>query len=197
MPRSSKPGWIPWRTSKARGIILRDLMPGGALDGMDNVKAEDVFNYYKRFPEFEHVVLSQFQERLHDHRKQSKEDRVLAARDEEATRKDRQRFPRANRNDHNGKLVFDVHSAKKLLREDIKNGLHKHIKPFEMQQTRPEYKEFEYRIFKHRIYQEVRRQKFLHYLEVKRQKEFPLPTGEHTKDLNDCLWLEKICRTIV
>lgn len=182
MPASKKPGWITWRSSAARGILLRDLLPDGALHGMDDVDPKVVFRYYKRFPEFENVVLSQFTARLQDHRKQNSALRALAARDEKATLKDRTRLPRDARNDR-GKLVFDLHPAKELLRRDVENRVHKHFKPRFIHQARREYKVFDYQVFKHRIYQEVRRQKFLRYLDSQRRKEFPSPTGEHTKEL--------------
>jgi len=38
--------------------------------------------------------------------------------------------------------------------------------PSELKSTRQEYKEFALDIFKQRIYQEVRRKKFFHYLEL-------------------------------
>ena len=71
MKRSGKPGWINWRSCKAKGIILRDLEPGGALDGLDHVSAEDLFGYYKALPEFKDVVFAQFKARLKDHRTQN------------------------------------------------------------------------------------------------------------------------------
>ena len=173
MPRRSKnPDWIDWRNSKARGIILGDLEPGGMLVGMDHVSAEEVFDFYKKMPEFVGVVLSQFKIRLADHRKQLAEGREMAKRDAEAFRKDRLLYPRKDRNQR-GELVFDLHPAKHLLRMDVENGVHEQLSPKELQKSRPAYQVFKYEIFKHRIYQEVRRKKFLRYLELKREKERP------------------------
>ena len=96
-----------------------------------------------------------------------------------------------------GKLVFDIHPAKKLLREDVKNGVHKHLKPKEMQKTRWAYMEFSLQIFTHRIYQEVRRKKFLHFMNLKRQKERPLPTGNapHSADVLKRMYLDRLAQS--
>ena len=164
--------FVDWRCCKARGIILRDLEPGGYMIEMDHVSAEDLFDWYKKMPEFEDVVFQQFKERLADHRKQSAPNREMARRDKEACRKDRGIFPRNTRNSRS-ELCFDVHPAKKLLQMDVAKGVHKRLTPSKLRRTRPAYMEFKYRIFKHRIYQEERRSKFLNYLEQKREKERP------------------------
>ena len=43
-----KAGWIDWRKSKARAIILRDLEPGGMLEELDELGAKDVLEYYQK-----------------------------------------------------------------------------------------------------------------------------------------------------
>jgi hypothetical protein len=84
-----------------------------------------------------------------------------------------QLLPR-DRHNERGELVFDMHPAKLLLREDVKNGVHRRMTPDYMHRsTRPEYKLFKGEIFRHRIYQEVRLQKYFNYLELKRTKESP------------------------
>jgi hypothetical protein len=80
---------------------------------------------------------------------------------------DRTLYPRSEKNSR-GELVFDLHPAKMLLREDLKNGLHKRMSPSALRRTREEYKAFGKSIFKHRIYQELARQKMINWLEKKR-----------------------------
>ena len=59
--------------------------------------------------------------------------------------------------------------AKLQLREDIKNGLHNEMTPKELWNLRPElYKKFKLDKFRPRIYQEIRGNKCLNYLEKKR-----------------------------
>jgi hypothetical protein len=80
---------------------------------------------------------------------------------------DRQLHPRQLKNDR-GELVFDLHAAKLLLREDIKAGAHVEMLPSQFQGTRTEYQEFDLDIFRQRIYQEERYQKYWNWLEDKR-----------------------------
>jgi hypothetical protein len=174
MPKSKTPGFINWRSSKPRAIILQDLEPGGVLVDMDHLKAELVWEYYKNLPDFHKVVFKQFKDRLAGHRKQASRDRIMARRDDEAVARDRKLIPREPHNER-GELVFDMHPAKQLLRMDVSNGKHKILGPHEFRQSRPAYQLFKYKIFKCRIYQEVRRQKFLHWLELKRQKKLDVP----------------------
>jgi hypothetical protein len=178
MPKRT--GFINWRKSVPRAIILRDLEPGGVLVDMDHLKAESVWKYYKNRPEFCKVVFQQFKDRLAGHRKQASRDRIMARRGDEAVARDRSLIPREPHNQR-GELVFDMHPAKHLLRMDVSNGKHKIIGPHELRQSRPAYQLFKLKIFKHRIYQEVRRQKFLHWLELKRREKKKLDVPPTSK----------------
>jgi hypothetical protein len=64
--------------------------------------------------------------------------------------------------------VFDLSPAKLLLRADVMEGKHHRMTPTELKNSRIEYRPFKAKKFKHRIYQEVRRQKFINYLNLKR-----------------------------
>jgi hypothetical protein len=174
MPRAKNPLWINWRSCKARAILLEDLEPGGLLDGMGQLSEADVWEFYRTLPEFNKVVFSQFQARLKDHRTQSGVLREMAERDAEAVQHDREFYPRRAMNSR-GQLKFDMQPAKYVLRGDVKNGLHQVMTPSELKSMRPEYGGFSYEKFKQRIYQEVRRQKFLYYLSLKRAKQKPAP----------------------
>ena len=79
----------------------------------------------------------------------------------------RELHPRQLRNER-GELVFDLHAAKDLLRADVKAGKQAPLVPSEFQGTRTEYEEFDADIFRQRIYQEERYQKYLNWLESKR-----------------------------
>jgi hypothetical protein len=54
------------------------------------------------------------------------------------------------------------------LREDIKAGTHAEMVPSQFQRTRAEYEEFDPDIFRQRIYQEERYQKYWNWLDDKR-----------------------------
>ena len=171
--KSNKPGWVDWWHCEAREVLLNDLGPGGLLygDDCDQIHPETLFGFYKVFYEdtFKGIVYEQFEKRLADHRKQVGIKRNMAKRDEIALRNDRELFPRQKKNGK-GQLVFDLHPAKMLLREDIKNKKHRKYKPSQLRCTRKEYKEFSKEIFKYRVKQEIRRDRYLRYLENKRQE---------------------------
>jgi hypothetical protein len=80
---------------------------------------------------------------------------------------DRQLIPRQTEN-HRGEPVFDLSPAKMLLRADVLAGKHLTMTPSQLQQSQAAYAPFDARKFKHRIYQEVRREKYLNYLARKR-----------------------------
>ncbi|KAL7575680.1 hypothetical protein ACA910_011498 [Epithemia clementina (nom. ined.)] len=125
-PRSKKEGYIDWHNSKARGIVMGDLEPGGTLKGLDYVEAKVVFEFYKQMPDFADVVLGHFKERLADHWKEAGKDHAQAKRDQEAYEKDRLVCPCPDWNKQ-GELVFDLHPAKHFLRQDVANRLYKEI----------------------------------------------------------------------
>jgi hypothetical protein len=78
----------------------------------------------------------------------------------------KQMHTRKGHNNH-GVLVFDLHPAKLLLREDVESGEYERMTPSDFQATRPEYMLFKPKKIEERIYQEVRRKKYLYYLRLK------------------------------
>jgi hypothetical protein len=124
MPLSKKPGWIAWRLCAARAIIIRDLLPRGALFQRDTVSAEDILPWYNQFGI---VVLDQFKVRLKSHRKQASEEYAVAQQKEEYFAHDRKFYPRKTRNQR-GEPVFDMSPTKPLLQQDIKDEMHLHYK---------------------------------------------------------------------
>ncbi len=78
-------------------------------------------------------------------------------------------FPRSC-TDHHGKLVFDLHPAKEILRDDVSQKKHVGLTPFALWKTRDEYQEFDQEIFRRRIYQTIRHEKFINYLNQKRKE---------------------------
>ena len=92
-----------------------------------------------------------------------------AALESEALAHDRGLFPRQTEN-HRGEPVFDLSAAKLLLRADVEEGKHLQMTPSQLQLYRVEYEPFDPRKFAHRIYQEVRRKKFINYLNQRRAR---------------------------
>jgi hypothetical protein len=170
MPKNKN--WVKWRNHPAREVILQDLNYGGWL--YDEMKDEDLnlaavfalYNYHQ--PEiFNEIDYSQFKERMEDYIKKSNERSDRSKKEYAWMLHDRQLHPRQLKN-HRGELVFDLHAAKLLLREDIKAGAHVEMLPSQFRGTRTEYEEFDRDIFRQRIYQEERYQKYWNWLDDKR-----------------------------
>ena len=146
--------------------MLKGVLPVDAKE----LSAEDAWELsYKNMVEFKDVPFEQFKDRLRDHRRQMKNGLQCNNIEEEALQHDRKLYPRQLKNSK-GELVFDLHPAKLLLRKDVAERKHLMMKPMELQETRPEYLLFDRRKFKERIYQEVRRVKFINWLEISRKK---------------------------
>jgi hypothetical protein len=158
--------WVKWMTCPARQVILDDLRRGALPT---NISAEVAFKFYKKMPEFDEVCFEQFKARLKDHRKQATKQWMLNAQEEEAFERDRRLYPPSRNQNKQGKLIFDEFPAKQLLREDVKDKVHERLSPSQFQASRPEYKVFESKMFRHRIYQEIRRQKFIFHCELHRR----------------------------
>ena len=171
MPKSKKPGWIEWRNCPAREILIQDLGPGGPLHNRDHILAEEIFVYYKQTPAFKDIVLDQFKAHLKDHRRAAGELLHRSMQEQQYFEHDLPLYPRQTHNER-GQLVFDLSSAKMLLREDIKQNLHitKYPTAAKLKESRIEYKPFGSKKFSDRIRQEVKRNKYFHYLELKQQK---------------------------
>jgi hypothetical protein len=164
-----KPKYIKWISSEARKIIISDLEEG-ILD-VDAPSAKNAWDEcYSKMAEFANVPFEQFQKRLADHRIQQQTRLNKSTMEEGLYEGDKLMHARQDRNNR-GELVFDLHPAKLLLREDVESGEHERMTPSDFQATRPEYMLFKLNKFKERIYQEVRRKKYLFYLELKRDKE--------------------------
>jgi hypothetical protein len=90
-----------------------------------------------------------------------------------------------------GGVVFSQHwrATMKKLRKDVKKGRHLRMTPSQLQARRKVYHPYKKRIFKERMYQEVRRQKFFAYLEWKRRKNLPKSVG--TTSLR--AWMKRRC----
>ena len=171
MPKNTD--WVKWRNHPAREIILQDLNYGGWL--YDELKQVEDLNlalvfaiYNHKDPEIFHALdFSQFKARMEDYTKKNKERRDHSKLEHAWMLHDRQLYPRQLKN-RRDELVFDLNPAKLLLRKDIAAGVHAEMTPSQFQGTRAEYQEFDRDIFRQRIYQEERYQKYLNFLGDKR-----------------------------
>jgi hypothetical protein len=152
----------------------------GHLSLDENVVSEEkAFRVYKACqPEaFADVGFYQFKLRLIDHRNQVKRLHEASQWDEAAFQHDPLLKEPQGTHNHRGEPIFDRLPAKDLLRQDVIDRQHEEISPMELWQSRPEYMVFALNIFRQRICQEVRLQKYWNYLEEKRtKKEVENPT---------------------
>lgn len=170
MPRSKNPDFIDWRKSQAKKIVTTDIEEKVLSAYEIVVSSEQAYAVYKRLPEFKEVCYSQFKARLADHRRAFLKKEAESIREEDAFQHDCLLHPRNETHDRRGKPIFDRSPAKDLLRNDIKNGAYPLLSPMELWNTRPEYKLFDLTTFRQRIYQEIRRNKFNNWCEVKREQ---------------------------
>jgi len=167
---ADKGKWVDWRKCPGREVLLDDLKRGALPLTEEELSTEHAWSFYREMTEFDKIVFSQFKERLKAHRKQAVKLFSIVAADEAAFQKDLQMgFRNTRKHNKRGELVFDLSPAKQLLRDDVKDKKHEGLTPSEFRRTRPEYMKFRVEIFKGRIYQEVKRQKFIFHCELKRK----------------------------
>lgn len=163
------PDYIDWRNSAAKKAIFFDIQDG-VIDPV-TTSAEDAWEVYQNRDEFEGVCWKQFSTNYKNHCKSFTKKRERSIRDQRLLEEDRILFPCDETHDDVGRLMFSRHAAMALLRIDIKAGLYPLFTPSELwsHPRRPEYREFELSVFTQRIYQEIRRNKFINYLNDKRE----------------------------
>eukprot|EP00957_Ditylum_brightwellii_P179602 13681495-Ditylum_brightwellii.AAC.1 len=110
-----------------------------------------------------------FETRLKDHQKQVLKLKDLSSFELQALHHDHVLHPRTEK-DCDGNVVFDLSEAKKLPKKDIKDGKHLVMTPAELQHSHDKYKPYPPKKFKHTIYQTVKRQKLINYLNNKHEK---------------------------
>ena len=164
-------GWVDWKNHAAREILQEDFEPRGWLYDLEGeeARARVVYDIYQgREEAFRDVPFEQFEPKYTEYRKKATKQRARAAQELEWLQSDRRLYPRQTHNAR-GEPVFDLDiPAKEHLRADIKNKLHEQLTPMELHKSREEYKKYKLDIFRQRIYQEVRRSKYIHYLDKKR-----------------------------
>lgn len=172
MSRQRRPGTIDWVKSESKQIVLDDLEAGlVSLDDTDT--AEDLYyGMYQYTPEFiaENVQFQQFKARLQDHRKQIRPQIEAPQFEMAALAHDRLLTPKRTHNSR-GEKIFYLTQANSFLEQDIRDNKHRRMTPSELKATRQEYAEWPLRIFDGRIRQMIRRQRFINYLNDKREEE--------------------------
>ena len=170
MPTTRWKGWIDWWNSKAKEMVLEDLIEGIVPLTDEECMAEEAWEvWYKNMAEFvrENVLFEQFKDRFKDHHKQISSKKIKSHKEMQAFLHHRSLHPEKTHNEK-GEPLYDVHPAKPLLQDDVQMKKHKAMTPTDLQASRTEYGAFSLKVFRQHIYQEVHRQKFVFYLNIKR-----------------------------
>lgn len=167
--RKRNPKLIDWANSDARKVIHYDLQDG-TLD--PDTEPEEVWETYRKLPEFNGVCWEQFERCFKRNLKAWKKKKEKVVKEEAALQHDRLLHPCNETHDTVGRLIFSRHPAMELLRSDIKCGYYPLLfeTPKKFWESRPEYMEFELGVFRQRIYQEKRKIRFSHWCEKKRHE---------------------------
>jgi hypothetical protein len=178
---------IEWRNSKAKQIILDDLHDGVLAANDSSTTTADAWEVYRVLPEFYGVQFEQFQEQLTKHRQQIVALKERSEFEEMAMANDQLLHPEAIRN-HRGELVFRFTASFELLKVDVGNNRHMAMTTSQLRRSRPEYMADVKSdlIFKDRVYQTIRRAKFVNFLHVKREEK-QKERLERRKNMKSCL----------
>jgi len=167
MTKSTKPGWIDWRSSQASKVV-KNAVYSGKLNGMTAEEAWGVFQH-DRVVQEDKVIFDQFKVRLKGYIKTFQVEQKRSLEESEALAHDRALYARKTHNQR-GELVFDLSPAKELLRQDISAAKHVSMSAANLQKTRAEYMKFRTDIFRRRVKQEVMRQKYVAHLNRNRME---------------------------
>ena len=171
MSRSSKnPLYIDWLKSEARYILLDDLEHEILSLDEKEVPVELAWGVYREHPAFKDIVCyDQFAKQLAAHRGQVKRRKDAMVEQLKAFQHDRELHKEATYNNR-GEPVFALLPAKLLLRDDVTNKRHVGRTPTQLWLSRPEYQVVTRDKFAERIRQEIRYQKFVYYLNERREE---------------------------
>ena len=139
-----------WEHSKAKAVLKQ------LFESDESMMKKDEEELYHLSPDlFGQYRFDRFKENSKNLKKKITEDREMNAFQEAALVHDRQMFPK-NSNTHWGYGRWDQAEAKTQLRADVKNNLHKSMKPKDLRQSKIEvYGQFPLDVFRNHIYQEL------------------------------------------
>ena len=161
-----------WRYSDAKQylyeLILDDKIP---MNYSSTLGPRKVFDLYCRDrPEFKDFGYELFPSRLRTLVLKFGGKTERSDRDDAALAHDRKLFPRPTHN-HLGVPLWPETDALKKLQEDMEANLHITMNTRELYDTREEYhKNYKFKSFRRRVYQEIRANKFHSYVKAQREK---------------------------
>ncbi len=152
----------PWKKSRAKAhlrSLLQDPSSWVHILSEEQVHASD--DLFKKYP------LRNFKVNFNTLKKAVELEQGAIQFDKLALEADNERHPRKTLTER-GYNYWDRHPAQRLLADDVKAGITTHLKPTELQKTRPEFQEFPLAVFRGHKYQEERKMREGVYWQKKR-----------------------------
>ena len=160
----------PWYTSVNNASPAYKLLWFLYMDPKQNKKinvmtAEQIWHSHPKFQQYDYEKFKKWDKAM---QKLTSKKRKLIDEEEDSFQKDMIAFPRNARTSRD--LPFwHTHAASKLLKEDVRSGHSKSMKPMQLWRSKREYQEFPLLVFRKHIYQE-------------RTKQLAAPCWQHTRN---------------
>ena len=139
----------PWKDSEAKHQ-LRQLLESNSNGFWHSVDPHELHRMSELFMAYDE---DRFVCNLKNLKVAVKKEKDALDRDHRAYEHDMTLYPRKTESVR-GYKMWEGSTAQKLLRQDVKNKVHKNHSPKELHRTRPEYLEFPLDVFRKHIYQE-------------------------------------------
>ncbi len=161
----SKPKIEPWKTSKAKALLIRLLRDKtSTFHHLTREKAWESSEWFKIYPK------DRFISNMKNLKRSLEARELIVASDNKIIEAEISSLCMLNLVTVREYPLWHDNDASRLLEKDLKDDLKKGMTPLELQQTREEYLAFPCDVFRKHIYQEVRKQREMPMKIAKRNK---------------------------
>lgn len=161
---------IKWQNSNAKDLLYADIRKGKvALTG--NVTKEFVKQVYEMRDEYKEYDITKMAGRIKSLRNSFAENESRAKMDLEAFKNFTARNEPSEFSRH-GYIQWQGSAAQRLLQQDLEDGQHNKMSKMDLWSSRVEYyRDFPLKVFRDKVYQEIRTSKYLHTLKHEGERE--------------------------
>jgi hypothetical protein len=160
---------IKWKKSKARSLLYKDIVEGEVppdatdADGQSTMQLKEIYVMHPEFAEYDY---EKFSRRLSSLRQIIKKFESRSRDDQEAFENFKNHHP-PSLYSHKGYIQWQGSEAQELLLQDMEDKKHETMGKEELyREQREYYKQFPLHVFRDKIYQEQRTEKYLHTCRV-------------------------------
>lgn len=166
-----------WRSKKhpTKSLLHHELKMGRIPLDPDKMSEDEVFDYH---PEFGKTDRSKWSGRVKAARKLVSDKVEDAKTDKALLEHDRGLHPKKAFSQTTGKVRYEGSEIQRLLKKDVADGKHTQMKPAELQDTRPEYKQLDLKTFRDNLYYERDLPRFKNYTKEKAKEANPYAPEE-------------------